>query len=389
MIVQSLALSDFRNYGFEELSFHHGINIFYGDNAQGKTNILEGIYLCMTNKSYRGSRDRDMIRFGKEEAHLRLEAEKKDIPYRVDMHLKKAKTKGIAINGAPIRRSSELIGLLNVVFFSPEDLQVIKNGPGERRRFLDMELCQLDKVYLHLLTHYSKCLAQRNALLKEIDQSKDARTMLDVWDAQLVQYGVKIILLREEFVSEIAPVIAQIYHSLTGGREELFVSYEPNVTADRFEQALFMGRDREIRQKTTLTGPHRDDIRFRVRNKASGDETDIRTFGSQGQQRSAALALKLAEIEVVKQKTKDTPVLLLDDVLSELDSSRQNYLLESIHDIQTFITCTGLEEFVNNRFEINRVFKVSAGTVTCVNENMGLKSDIEESPSDEYNFGSL
>lgn len=153
MIVKSLALSDFRNYDLQELSFHHGINIFYGDNAQGKTNILEGIYLCMTNKSYRGSHDREMIRFGKEEAHLRLEAEKKGIPYRVDMHLKKSKTKGIAINGVPIRRSSELIGLLNVVFFSPEDLQVIKNGPGERRRFLDMELCQLDKVYLHFLTH--------------------------------------------------------------------------------------------------------------------------------------------------------------------------------------------------------------------------------------------
>ena len=301
MIVKSLALSDFRNYDLQELSFHHGINIFYGDNAQGKTNILEGIYLCMTNKSYRGSHDREMIRFGKEEAHLRLEAEKKGIPYRVDMHLKKSQTKGIAINGVPIRRSSELIGLLNVVFFSPEDLQVIKNGPGERRRFLDMELCQLDKVYLHFLTHYNKCLTQRNALLKEIDLSKDAQAMLDVWDAQLIQHGKKIVQLREAFVGEIAPVIAQIYHSLTGGREQLAVSYEPNVSADRFDEILFLNREREIRQKTTLTGPHRDDIRFRVQNMATGQTTDIRTFGSQGQQRSAALALKLAEIEIVKR----------------------------------------------------------------------------------------
>ena len=244
MIVKSLALSDFRNYDLQELSFHHGINIFYGDNAQGKTNILEGIYLCITNKSYRGSHDREMIRFGKEEAHLRLEAEKKGIPYRVDMHLKKSKTKGIAINGVPIRRSSELIGLLNVVFFSPEDLQVIKNGPGERRRFLDMELCQLDKVYLHFLTHYNKCLTQRNALLKEIDLSKDAQAMLDVWDAQLIQHGKKIVQLREAFVGEIAPVIAQIYHSLTGGREQLAVSYEPNVSADRFDEILFLNRER-------------------------------------------------------------------------------------------------------------------------------------------------
>ncbi len=364
MIVKSLALSDFRNYELQELSFHSGINIFFGDNAQGKTNILEGIYLCMTNKSYRGSRDKEMIRFGKEEAHLRLESEKKSIPYRVDMHLKKSKTKGIAINGVPIRRSSELIGLLNVVFFSPEDLQVIKNGPGERRRFLDMELCQLDKVYLHLLTNYNKCLAQRNVLLKESDLS-GASAMLDVWDAQLIQYGKKIVSLREAFIDELAPIIEQIYHSLTGGRETLLISYEPNVSVDRFEKALLENRQRELRQRTTLTGPHRDDIRFRVKS-VSGEETDIRTFGSQGQQRSAALALKLAEIEIVKRRTKDTPVLLLDDVLSELDSNRQNYLLESIHDIQTFITCTGLEEFVRHRFHMDQIYHVERGVVTRV-----------------------
>lgn len=366
MIVKSLALSDFRNYGLEQMDFHRGINIFYGDNAQGKTNILEAIYLCMTNKSYRSSRDRDMIRFGMDEAHLRLEAEKKEIPYRVDIHLKKSKTKGIAINGSAIRRSSELIGLLNVVFFAPEDLQVIKNGPGERRRFLDMEMCQLDKVYLHLLTHYNKCLVQRNALLKDIALLKDADAMLDVWDAQLVQYGSRIIALRDAYIKDIAPVIAHIYQSLTGGGEELYVSYEPNVNAENFALSLSQCREKELRQKTTLAGPHRDDIRFRVRN-TSGDETDIRTFGSQGQQRSAALALKLAEIEIVKQKTADTPVLLLDDVLSELDSNRQNYLLESIHDIQTFITCTGLEEFVKHRFHMDQIYHVEKGAVTRVN----------------------
>ena len=240
---------------------------------------------------------------------------------------------------------------------------MIKNGPGERRRFLDMELCQLDKVYLHFLTHYNKCLTQRNALLKEIDLSKDAQAMLDVWDAQLIQHGKKIVQLREAFVGEIAPVIAQIYHSLTGGREQLAVSYEPNVSADRFDEILFLNREREIRQKTTLTGPHRDDIRFRVQNMATGQTTDIRTFGSQGQQRTAALSLKLAEIELVKRAIKDTPVLLLDDVLSELDSSRQQYLLDSIHDIQTLITCTGIDDFIENKFQLNKVFHVADGVV--------------------------
>ena len=367
MIIKSLELADFRNYESLNISFDSGTNILYGDNAQGKTNILEAIYVSSTTKSHKGSKDKEIVSFDKEEAHIRTYLEKDHVEYRVDMHLRKNKSKGIAIDGQKIKKAAELLGLCNVVFFSPEDLGIIKNGPAERRRFVDMELCQLDKVYLHFLTHYNKCLAQRNALLKGTDLSKDAQAMLDVWDAQLIQHGKKIIQLRETFVGEIAPVIAQIYHSLTGGREQLAVSYEPNVSADRFEEILFLNRERELRQKTTLTGPHRDDIRFRVQNIATGQTTDIRTFGSQGQQRSAALALKLAEIEIVKRKVNDTPVLLLDDVLSELDSSRQNYLLDSIHDIQTFITCTGLEEFVRHRFHMDQIYHVERGVVTRVN----------------------
>ena len=367
MIIKSIQLSNFRNYEKLDISFDSETNIIYGDNAQGKTNILEAAYLSGTTKSHKGSKDKEMIRFGEDEAHIRTIVEKNDKEYRIDMHLRKNGAKGVAINKMPIKKASELFGILNIVFFSPEDLNIIKKGPAERRRFIDLELCQLDKVYLHFLTHYNKCLTQRNALLKEIDLSKDAQAMLDVWDAQLIQHGKKIVQLREAFVGEIAPVIAQIYHSLTGGREQLAVSYEPNVSADRFDEILFLNREREIRQKTTLTGPHRDDIRFRVQNMATGQTTDIRTFGSQGQQRSAALALKLAEIEIVKRKVNDTPVLLLDDVLSELDSSRQNYLLDSIHDIQTFITCTGLEEFVRHRFHMDQIYHVERGVVTRVN----------------------
>ena len=368
MIVKSIALSDFRNYSFQEMQFHKGINILYGDNAQGKTNILEAIYLCITNKSYRGSHDKDMIRFEQEESHLRLEAEKKEIPYRVDMHLKRHKSKGIAINGVPIRRSGELMGLLNVVFFSPEDLQLIKNGPGERRRFMDVELCQLDKVYLHYLSHYSKCLLQRNALLKELAFSKSVEQTLEIWDQQLIQYGTGLIELRKAFIEELAPIVSEIHTSLTGGNEELVITYEPNVLSDRFGHALRESHEKEIRQKTTLVGPHRDDILFSVKKREEDRFIDIRSFGSQGQQRSAALSLKLAEIEIVRRRVHDTPILLLDDVLSELDSSRQNYLLESIHDIQTFITCTGLEEFVKHRFHMDHIYHVERGTVTRINE---------------------
>lgn len=363
MIVQSLSLADFRNYGLQTIEFSRGVNIFYGDNAQGKTNILEAIYLCSTNKSYRGSRDRDMIRFGCEEAHLKLIGEKREIPYRIDMHLKKNKSKGIAVNSVPIRKASELLGLLHVVFFSPEDLQLIKNGPSERRRFLDMELCQLDKIYMQQLAGYNRCLVQRNALLKEAGIRPDSLATLDVWDKQLCECGWQVIRRRAQFVQEIAPYIRDIHKRLSGEREELDISYEPNVEEDMFESVLEKNRDRDLRMKQTMTGPHRDDIRFLVKRRGSDQTTDIRTFGSQGQQRTAALSVKMAEIELVKQKTGDTPVLLLDDVLSELDSSRQTYLLDGIRDIQTMITCTGLDDLVSHRFHMDRIFRVENGTV--------------------------
>lgn len=371
MVIDSLAMSDFRNYKLQEINFDRGINILYGDNAQGKTNILEAIYLCVTNRSYRQSRDREMIMFGSEESHLRLDAHRREVPCRIDLHLKKNKTKGIAINGVPIRKSSELIGLLNVVFFSPEDLQVIKNGPGERRRFIDSELCQLDKVYMYNLSNYNKCLLQRNALLKDIGFVSGAEETLDVWDGQLIDYGRKVINMREKFVREIAPLVRAIHSSLTGGREELDIYYEPNVQAADFSERLDKVRDRELKQKTTLVGPHRDDVRFIVRECKQGEEgTDIRIYGSQGQQRTAALSLKMAEIEIVRKRISDSPILLLDDVLSELDNSRQNYLLDSINNTQTFITCTGLEEFVKHRFHMDKVYHVESGSVKEVNGHL-------------------
>jgi DNA replication and repair protein RecF len=220
-----------------------------------------------------------------------------------------------------------------------------------------MELCQLDSVYLNNLNNYNKIVNQRNRLLKEMAFKPALRDTLFVWDSQLVSYGIKVIERRREFVNQLNGIIYDIHSKLSGGKEELTISYEPDVEPDEFEGRLAAGNDRDIKLKMTATGPHRDDFSFIV-----GD-IDIRRFGSQGQQRTAALSLKLSEIELVKRITNDTPLLLLDDVLSELDSSRQNYLLNSIGDIQTIITCTGLEEFVNNRFEINRVFKVANASV--------------------------
>lgn len=345
------------------LGFDKSTNIFYGDNAQGKTNILEAVYLSGTTKSHRGTKDKDkdMIQFGANESHIETIVEKNGIKYQIDMHLKKNSPKGIAINKIPIRKASELFGIINIVFFSPEDLNIIKNGPGERRRFIDLELSQLDKVYLNNLSNYNRIVNQRNHLLKEIDYNKGALETLDIWDIQLIQYGNKIIERRQKFIEEINKIISNIHKKLTGNREDIKIVYEPSNGALSFEQALLKNKEKDLRIKSTSVGPHRDDIAFLV------SDIDIRKYGSQGQQRTAALSLKLSEIELVKQSIHDTPVLLLDDVLSELDKHRQNYLLDSIHDIQTLITCTGVDEFVNHRFSINKVFHVQNGQVTKEN----------------------
>ena len=340
------------------LGFDKSTNIFYGDNAQGKTNILEAVYLSGTTKSHRGTKDKDMIQFGANESHIETIVEKNGIKYQIDMHLKKNSPKGIAINKIPIRKASELFGIINIVFFSPEDLNIIKNGPGERRRFIDLELSQLDKVYLNNLSNYNRIVNQRNHLLKEIDYNKGALETLDIWDIQLIQYGNKIIERRQKFIEEINKIISNIHKKLTGNREDIKIVYEPSNGALSFEQALLKNKEKDLRIKSTSVGPHRDDIAFLV------SDIDIRKYGSQGQQRTAALSLKLSEIELVKQSIHDTPVLLLDDVLSELDKHRQNYLLDSIHDIQTLITCTGLDEFVNHRFSINKVFHGQNGHVS-------------------------
>ena len=363
MYISSLELADFRNIVSLHMEFSQGTNILYGENAQGKTNILESLYMISTTKSHRGVRDRDMIRFGMEESHIRSLIMKGGIDYRVDMHLRKNKSKGIAINGQRIRKASALIGLLHIVFFSPEDLGIVKNGPAERRRFMDMELCQLDASYLHNLNQYNKTVENRNRLLRDMYQFPDLQDTLSIWDDQLINYGRQIIESRRGFISDLNEIVGDIHSKLSGNREHLTILYEPNTEADEFEEKLRRSRERDIHMKSTSVGPHRDDFSFMDR------DTDLRRYGSQGQQRTCALSLKLSEIDLVKKVIGHRPVLMMDDVLSELDSGRQNYLLSTIGGIQTFITCTGLDEFVNNRFKIDQVFRIESGT--CVE-----KSDI-------------
>ena len=357
MIIESIELSQFRNYEKLQIDFDPNTNILYGNNAQGKTNILEAAYISVTSKSHKGSRDKELIRFDQNEAHIKTIVKKENKTYQIDMHLHKNKSKGIAINKVPIKKASELFGILNIIFFSPEDLSIIKDGPAERRRFIDSELCQLDKIYLSDLKKYNKILDQRNQLLKDIYDKPELKDTLPVWDEELLEYGTKIINRRWDFIRELSEIVKDIHYKISGEKEELILEYEPNITANNFELELLRSLDRDMRMGQTTIGPHRDDIKFSIK------KVDLRKYGSQGQQRTAALSLKLSEIKLVEKTIHDKPILLLDDVLSELDSSRQNFLLNSINDTQTIITCTGLDEFVKNRFQINKVYEVIEGEV--------------------------
>lgn len=357
MKLSSIELKNYRNYREIHIDFDKNVTIFFGDNAQGKTNILESVYVCATTKSHRSAKDRDLILFGEDEAHIKMMLSDEDTKTRVDMHIRKNKSKGIAVDGIMLKRASELFGYLNVVFFSPEDLQIIKSGPAERRKFVDCELCQLDKIYLFNMANYNKALNQRNRILKDIGFRPDYEQLLSVYDDQLSTYGDVVMRSRKKFIDQLNEIISGIHKRLSGGKEQLEILYEPDVQEGEIKEALLKNKERDIRQKLTNAGPHRDDISFIING------VDIRRFGSQGQQRTAALSLKMAEIRLVEMVTNEKPILLLDDVLSELDSNRQNYLLNSIQDIQTLITCTGLDDFVNNRFHIDRVYRVMGGHI--------------------------
>lgn len=357
MFINSLELSHYRNYNDLSITFHPGITILYGDNAQGKTNILEAIYISGTTKSHRGSKDKDIIQFGEEESHIRLNLTKNDVGHKIDMHLRKNKSKGVAIDGQSIKKSGELFGIIHIIFFSPEDLSIIKNAPSERRRFINLELCQLNKLYYYNYVNYNKALNQRNILLKQISYNPSLEDTLDMWDDYLIEYGKGIIEEREKFIKQLNDIVKGIHSHLTGGKESIEIGYEKNVDINDYENVMSDKRDMDLKYQSTQVGPHRDDICFYING------IDVRKFGSQGQQRTAALSLKLAEIELVKSTIHDNPILLLDDVMSELDSNRKNYLLDSINEIQTIVTCTGYDDFIKSRLHINQIYKVANGTI--------------------------
>lgn len=368
VFVKSISLQHYRNYEELQLDSFSDVNLLIGQNAQGKTNLVEAIFVLALTKSHRTPRDRELISFQEKSAHVSAVVERKYGQLTLDLNLspqgKKAK-----INGLEQRKLSDFIGSLNVVMFAPEDLEIVKGTPGVRRRFLDMEIGQVQPGYLYHLQQYQKVLNQRNNLLKQMwGNDKPQQGLLEVWDQQLAEHGVKIIKKRKQFIVKLQKWAEFIHHGITNGSEDLRLVYLPSFgdeaeedEAYLFEQfmlKLSQLKDQELRRGMTLAGPHRDDVAFFINGK------EVHTYGSQGQQRTTALSLKLAEIELIQEEIGEYPVLLLDDVLSELDPYRQTQLIETFQTkVQTFITATGIESLNTDKLKKASVFHVHSGQV--------------------------
>jgi len=345
MHVSALIITNFRNYKKQSVELSDGINVFTGSNGMGKTNLLEAVYLCSIGKSARTPRDKELIKWEETSARVKLEVQKEAGDESVEIILSKQENKRVLVNGMPVSRLGELMGVVSTVFFSPTELKIVQGAPSERRSFIDIAVCQISKAYFYLLTRYNKILAQRNRLLKSGKLSEDA---LDIWDMQLASEGAKVIKTRKGFIKELAPLVEEHHNFLSDEKESAVILYEGlhsetiEELKEEFLLALKKDREKDKRHGYTHTGPHKDDLAIKING------VDIRTYGSQGQQRTAALSLKMAELSLNDKTRGEKPVLLLDDVLSELDIGRQKKLMERIKGYQTLITCTHLEPSIED-----------------------------------------
>jgi len=374
MELESLTLKNYRNYGDLTLEFSDGVNVFLGENAQGKTNLLESIYVLALARSHRTSSDKDLIQWTEKEATIsgRVKRAISDPPLSLNFSNKGKKAR---VNHLEQSKLSQYIGQLNVILFAPEDLELVKGAPSVRRRFIDMEFGQMNPLYLYNTTQYKRILKERNAYLKRLQLKQTTDTVfLDVLSEQLVNVGAQILLARESFLKKLEQAAQPIHAEISDQRETLHLVYNSSVNFEEkddlagvtaaFEAALLKQRAREIMMGSTLLGPHRDDLQFIV------NDNDVAVFGSQGQQRTTALAVKLAEIDLMQQETGEYPVLLLDDVLSELDANRQTHLLLAIQDkVQTFITAPSLTDVARQLIHTPKVFHVKHGEITLETEN--------------------
>ena len=359
MFIKRLQMLNYRNYNVLDISLGPHVNVFMGDNAQGKTNILEGIYYCAFARSHRTSKDRELINWNADNALLSVMVGRERLDKRIDISILKDGKKAIQINKIKIKKIGELFGNFNVVMFSPEDLKIIKDSPGVRRKFIDMELCQLNPKYYYNLVQYNKVLNERNSILRNRNINKD---ILDIYDMQLVEFGYNIIIDRLEYIQKLNKYSAKIHSEITSGKEKIEFKYISTIKdleniKENFYSLLEKNRVRDCERGITSVGPHRDDFTVLI------NDIDTKSYGSQGQQRTAVLTIKFSSLKIIKELTGEHPVLLLDDVLSELDFSRKRYILSTIGDIQTIITCTGIEDLYEYLDDKSKVFKVKDGEI--------------------------
>ena len=366
MNIEKIELKNFRNYKEQEISFDKGVNLILGDNAQGKTNLIEAIYISSLGKSFRTKNDRELINFDENFSFLKIDAEKDEINIEIQIELEKKGTKStikrIKKDRKTLSRTSELIKNILIVVFSPEDLKLVKDEPEKRRRFLDREICQISPLYYDNYSNYKRVLKQRNNYLKEEKISDD---LLSIWDDQLVSYGSKMMMIRNDFIKKISEISREIHKGITNGEEIIEIVYEPDLKIKESEEEqkeLFLNklierRSKDIENRTTSVGPHRDDIGFYVNG------IDMRSFGSQGQQRTCALSLKLAELSLIKEETGEEAILILDDVMSELDAKRQEFLIKTLEKNQLFITATDIDEKILEKLDNVTIYSVTKGHI--------------------------
>lgn len=361
MFIKSLQLKNFRNYDAASVTFGQGINVLSGENASGKTNLLEAIYLLGLGKSPRTSREKELISFNAERAYIKAEIAKKYRTHIIEIVIENKGAKKIKIDNLPVKRLSELIGIVNVVYFSPDEMRFVKAGPDERRRFLDISLSQQSKTYFKSLAKYNKILQQRNTLLKNENRNENLKTLLSIWDEGMAEVGANLILARKNYVKKLSTLAKDSHFELSDGKETLSLQYECAIKGDTYDEiynnllsAFSTSVERDRALMYTSQGPHRDDIKIIL------NDVDARKFASQGQQRSVSLSVKIAELSLFKNETGEAPILLLDDVLSELDVARREKLIELANRTQTVITCT---EFDVKPLNLSKLYVVKNGTV--------------------------
>ena len=359
MIITRVDLKQFRSYEACALEPCEGVNVLLGDNGAGKTNVLEALYLCCTGRSHRTRQDREMVRWGGEAASVQVDALRRDGTHQVQIALPAAGRRRIRVSGQEIARSGELMGHVTGVLFSPEDLRTVKDGPAERRRFVDMALSQVRPAYYYALQRYARALKQRNEALKALAAQPALLSTLDAWEEQLALSGAELVRHRREYIDALGRVAEGTHRHIADDRERLEIRYLPSVAEGEDVQAnlqaLFAARETDLRRMSTSVGAHRDDVQILVQGR------DVRAYGSQGQQRTAALAMRLSELEVMRQQIGEWPMLMLDDVMSELDPTRRRQLVSRLQGIQTFITCTDRDDLAGA--PVGRVWRVEGGKI--------------------------